>query len=99
MYGSTTGFHLIFERHSSGGHDFLAFCALGGELLLEAAHTVDIGLIGDDEGLRPHLDLAHNTLEALLVPLPRLVLHFFHAYAQALFNETQHFISNHNYRA
>jgi hypothetical protein len=72
--------YLVFKGHTTGGHDLLALGALGGKLFLEAAHAVDVRLVGDDEGLGPHLSLANHTLEALVVPLSGLVLHLFHSY-------------------
>lgn len=70
---------LVFESDSSGGHDLLALCALGGELFLEAADAVDVRLVGDDEWSAAHLVFADDALEALVVPLLALVLHLLHA--------------------
>ena len=46
---------------------------------LEARNTVDVCIVWNDEGLAADGHLAHGALEALVVPLSRLVLHFFHA--------------------
>ena len=58
--------------------DLLALDALGGELVLVALGAVDVVLLGD-ERLGADGVLARAAHEALLVPLPRLVLHLLHA--------------------
>ena len=75
---------LVLERHSARRHDLLALGALGGELLLEAAHAVHVVVVGDDEGLGADERLADGALEALVVPLAVLVLHLFHARAEGV---------------
>lgn len=52
----------------------LALNAAGGKLVLVAASAVDL-LLARDEALGADRVLAHDTAEALLVPLSRLVLH------------------------
>ena len=51
---------------------------LGGKLVFITAGTVDVVLLGD-EGLGPDGVVAGTAGEALLVPLPGLVLHLLHA--------------------
>ena len=51
---------------------------LGGELVLVAGGAVDVVLLGD-EALGPDGVVAHAAHEALLMPLPGLVLHLLHA--------------------
>ena len=50
---------------------------LGGELVLVAGGAVDVVLLGD-EALGPDGVVAHAAHEALLMPLPGLVLHLLH---------------------
>ena len=56
---------------------FVAFYALCSELVLVASSAVDIILLGN-EGLGSNGVLANTADEALLVPLPGLVLHLLH---------------------
>ena len=75
---------LVLEGHPARRHDLLALGALGRELLFEAAHAVHVVVVGDDEGLGADERLAHGALEALVVPLPILVLHLFIARAEGV---------------
>ena len=76
---------LVLERHAARRHDLLALGALGGELLLEAAHAVHaVVVVGDDEGLGADERLADGALEALVVPLAVLVLHLLVARAEGV---------------
>ncbi len=59
----------------------LALCALRRELVLVALCAVDVVLLGY-EGLGADGVLAHAADEALLVPLPGLVLHLLHAWVK-----------------
>lgn len=52
----------------------VALDASSGKLVLVARGAIDL-LLARDEALRPDRVLAHHAAEALLVPLPRLVLH------------------------
>lgn len=70
---------LVFERDAACRHDLLALCAFGRKLLLEAGDAVDVGVVGDDEGLGADRRLADGAHEALVVPLTSLVLHLLHA--------------------
>ena len=54
-----------------------ALDALGGELFFITLGTVDVVLLGN-EGLGSYRVLAGAANKALLVPLPRLVLHLLH---------------------
>jgi len=63
--------------NSSLGNHLAALDALGGELVLVALGAVDVVLLGD-ERLGSNWIFASATNEALLVPLPRLVLHLLH---------------------
>jgi len=65
---------LVLVRHAAGGDDLTALDAASGELLLVAGCAVDLLLAGD-EALGADGRLADDAAEALLVPLPRLVLH------------------------
>ena len=56
----------------------ITFDTLGGELVLVAGGAVDVVLLGD-EALGPDGVVAHTAHEALLMPLPGLVLHLLHA--------------------
>lgn len=56
----------------------LAFRALGREFVLIAFCTVDVLLLWN-KGFGSNGVIAHAAHEALLMPLPRLVFHFFHA--------------------
>ena len=55
-----------------------ALDTLGGKLVFVAPGAVDVVLLGD-EGLSPDGVVAGTAGEALLVPLPGLVLHLLHA--------------------
>jgi len=74
---------LVLVGHASAGDDLIAFDAAGGELLLVAAGAVDL-LLPRDEGLGADGRLAYHAAEALLVPLPPLVLHLLVAGAEDL---------------
>ena len=67
-----------FEVVAAAAADLVALYALCGELVLVALCAVDVVLLGD-EGLGADGVLAYEADEAFLVPLPRLVLHLFHA--------------------
>ena len=56
--------HLILEGDAAAVHDFLAFGALGGELLLEAGDAVHVVVVRDDE--RPTANLKRQTQRTLL---------------------------------
>ena len=71
--------HLVFKGHASGGHDLFTLGAFGSKFFFEAAHAIHIRLVGNDERLGTHLRLADHALEAFIMPLLGLVLHFFHA--------------------
>ena len=80
------------EGDSSGGEDRLTLGALCSNTVLKTGHTVDIFVIGNNEGFRtnlkytlislledsepPYLGGAHLTVEAGVVPLVPLVLYF-----------------------
>jgi len=63
--------------HTSTGDHLITFDTLGGELILVAGGAVDVVLLGD-EALGPDGVVAHAAHEALLMPLPGLVLHLLH---------------------
>ena len=44
------------EGDPSAGQNILALGALGGNLVLKALDTVDVLVVGDDEGLAPNLN-------------------------------------------
>ena len=68
---------VVAVGHPAGGDHLAALDALGGELVLVAAGAVDVVLLGD-EGLGADGVGADAAGEALLVPLPGLVLHLLH---------------------
>lgn len=65
---------LVLVRHAALCDYLVTLDAAGGELVLVAAGAVDL-LLARDEALRADRVLADNAAEALLVPLPGLVLH------------------------
>jgi hypothetical protein len=69
---------LIFVSDSALRDDLHAFRALGGEMLLIAAHTVDLVLLGY-EAFRADRVVAREAKEAVFVELLALVFHFFHS--------------------
>jgi len=69
---------VVTVGHPSLGDHLATFDTLGGKLLLIALGAVDVVLLGY-EGLGTDGVLAGAAHEALLVPLPGLVLHLLHA--------------------
>jgi len=65
---------LVLVGHASARNDLVAFHATSCKLLFVAGSAVDLLLPGD-EALGPDGRFADAAAEALLVPLPRLVLH------------------------
>jgi len=65
---------LVLIGHAPRGDDLITLDAPGGELLLVAGGAVYL-LVPGDEALGADGRLADHAAEALLVPLPRLVLH------------------------
>jgi len=65
---------LVLVRHAARRDDLITLDAAGGELLLVAGGAVDL-LLARDEALGADGRLANHATEALLVPLPGLVLH------------------------
>lgn len=74
---------LVLVGYATLRDDLVALDAASSELVLVAAGAVDLLLAGDEA---PRADgvLAHHAAEALLVPLPRLVLHLLGASAEHL---------------
>lgn len=74
---------LVLVRHAALRDDLVALDAAGGKLVLVAAGAVDLLLAWDEA---PGADgvLAHNAAEALLMPLPGLVLHLLGSSAEHL---------------
>lgn len=65
---------LVLVRYPTAGDDLVALNASSGKLVLVARGAIDL-LLARDEALSPDRVLAHHAAEALLVPLPGLVLH------------------------
>jgi len=74
---------LVLVRHAARRDDLFALDAARCELLLVAASAVYL-LLPWDEGLGANGGPAHHATEALLVPLPRLVLHLLVASSEDL---------------
>ena len=82
--------HLLYSSHKIetevalwffySCHDLFAFCTFCGKLLLKAAHTIHISIIGNDERFATNLLFTNHALKTLVVPFTRFVLHFLHTW-------------------
>jgi len=69
---------LVLVGYTAGGDNLVALDAAGSKLLLVAGGAVDL-LLARDEALGADCGLANDAAEALLMPLPGLVLHLLRA--------------------
>ena len=70
--------YFVFKCHSSGGHDLFTFCTFCGKLFFKAAHTIHVGVIGNDKRFASDLLLTYHTLETFVMPFFGFVFHFLH---------------------